>query len=261
MFTPVSRFGLAALAAAALWGLTACGDSPGSATVTTVNIRPSSYEVKPPATVAPTVPAVPEPDADGRSAAEQTYTVHQDEYPFEIAPLFDVSLDELRNYNGWEADYSNYPAPGGTVRIPPNAKFLDPTATTTTVRRAPPTRRDRRLDADLGRRPLQPDVHDRGGRRALRRHRQVRHHDRGAQRRQREHTGLAELLHRSRDQAAAAGRLRGRHGRDDDHGRAGLNLAAGRQPRSGQRRVGGRRHPAMPWRRRVVRSHCRRQPV
>jgi hypothetical protein len=116
MFTPVSRFGLAALTAAALWGLTACGDSPGSATVTTVNIRPSSYEVKPPATVAPTVPAVPVADAEGRSAAEQSYTVHQDEYPVEIAQLFDVSLDELRNYNGWEADYSNYPAPGGTVR-------------------------------------------------------------------------------------------------------------------------------------------------
>ena len=133
MFTSVSRFGLAALAVGALWGLTACGDSPGSATVTTVNIRPSSYEVKPPATVAPTVPAVPEPDAEGRSAAEQSYTVHQDEYPVEIAQLFDVPLDELRNYNGWEADYSNYPAPGGTVRIPPNAKFIDPTATTTTV--------------------------------------------------------------------------------------------------------------------------------
>ena len=133
MFTSVSRFGLAALAAGALWGLTACGDSPGSATVTTVNIRPSSYEVKPPATVAPTVPAVPEPDASGRSAAEQTYTVHQDEYPVEIAQLFDVPLDDLRNYNGWEADYSNYPAPGGTVRIPPNAKFIDPAATTTTV--------------------------------------------------------------------------------------------------------------------------------
>ncbi|HEU4840728.1 MAG TPA: hypothetical protein VFT09_04770 [Ilumatobacteraceae bacterium] len=145
MFTPVSRFGLAALTAAALWGLTACGDSPGSATVTTVNIRPSSYEVKPPATVAPTVPAVPVADAEGRSAAEQSYTVHQDEYPVEIAQLFDVSLDELRNYNGWEADYSNYPAPGGTVRIPPNAKFLDPTATTTT---APGTSTDEEDETD-----------------------------------------------------------------------------------------------------------------
>lgn len=133
MFSPLLRVGLGAAALTAVLGLTACGGDDGAATVTTVNIRPSSYEVRPPATPAPTVPAIPVADAEGRSAAEQSYTVHEDEYPSEIAQLFDVSLDELRNFNGWDDDYANYPAAGGTVRIPPGAKFIDPAATTTTV--------------------------------------------------------------------------------------------------------------------------------
>ena len=47
--------------------------------------------------------------------------------------MFDISLDELRNYNGWDADLQRVPGPGGTVRIPPGAKFIDPNATTTTA--------------------------------------------------------------------------------------------------------------------------------
>ena len=47
--------------------------------------------------------------------------------------LFDVDLEELRNYNGWDENFSDYPGIGGTVRIPPGAKFIDPSVTTTTA--------------------------------------------------------------------------------------------------------------------------------
>ena len=131
MFSSVTRVGLAGLAAAALLGLSACSSGGGAASVTTLTLRSPSYQLKPAVTTT-TLPTVPVADAEGRSQAEQEYTVHEDEYPSEIAALFDVNLDELRRFNGWEEDWTGYPAPGGTVRIPPGAKFIDPAATTTT---------------------------------------------------------------------------------------------------------------------------------
>ena len=133
MFAPPARIASAALAACAVLGLAACGGDGNAATVTSITIRPASFEMKPPATPPSTAPLVPTPNAEGRSAAEQTHTIARNEYPVDIAQLFDISLEELRNWNGWEADWSNYPGAGGVARIPPNAKFIDPTATTTTV--------------------------------------------------------------------------------------------------------------------------------
>jgi hypothetical protein len=133
MFSSVTRAGLAGLAAVAMVGLSACGDGGGAASVTTINLRPSSYELKPPAT-ASSVPTVAEPDEEGRSQAEQTYTIQSnDDVPFNIAAKFEVDLEELRNYNGWDEDYSGWPGVGGTVRIPPGAKFIDQSTTTTTA--------------------------------------------------------------------------------------------------------------------------------
>ena len=128
-----ARAAVVAVAACAVLGLTACGDGGDAATVTTIAIRPESYALKPPATPPSTAPAVPVADAEGRSQAEQSYTIHEEEYPFEIAALFDVELEALRNFNAWEADYSNFPGAGGVARIPPGAKFIDPAATTTTA--------------------------------------------------------------------------------------------------------------------------------
>ena len=53
--------------------------------------------------------------------------------PYNIAIKFDVDLEELRNFNGWDEDFGGFPGRGGTVRIPPGAKFIDPAATTTTT--------------------------------------------------------------------------------------------------------------------------------
>jgi LysM repeat protein len=134
MFSSVARIALPLLAAAGLLALSSCGDDDDSgAALSTVQIKPSSYSVKEPATTT-TVPTSAAAGADGRSAAEQSYIVQSDQdVPFNIARKFDISLDELRNYNGWDASYSGFPGKGGTVRIPPGAKFIDPNATTTTA--------------------------------------------------------------------------------------------------------------------------------
>jgi LysM repeat protein len=133
MFSRVMRPGGAALlGAVVVLGLTSCGDDD-AASVSTVVIQPSSYVVKDPVTTT-NAAAVLAPDAEGRSPIEQSYTVASDnDVPYNIARLFDIELDELREYNGWEeGTYAGFPGTGGVVRIPPGAKFIDPTATTTT---------------------------------------------------------------------------------------------------------------------------------
>jgi LysM repeat protein len=134
MLSSLIRLGLAAFAGIMLLGLSACSGGGGAASVSTVQIRPSSYEVKEAATTT-TVPTSAAAGPDGRSAAEQTYIVQSsNDVPYNIAKKFDVDLDALRNYNGWaEGTYAGFPGPGGTVRIPPGAKFIDPSATTTTA--------------------------------------------------------------------------------------------------------------------------------
>jgi LysM repeat protein len=133
MFKSVARIALPLLAGGALLALSSCGDDDGGAAVSTVQIKPSSYSVKEAATTT-TVAVVPAADPEGRSPAEQTYIVASNQdVPYNIARKFDIPLDELRNYNGWDATYSQFPGTGGTVRIPPGAKFIDPNATTTTA--------------------------------------------------------------------------------------------------------------------------------
>jgi len=133
MFSSVARIALPLLAGGALLALSSCGDDDSGAAVSTVQIKPSSYVVKDAVTTT-TVPTSAAAGADGKSLAEQSYIVQSDnDVPFNIARKFEISLDELRNYNGWDATYSGFPGKGGTVRIPPGAKFIDPNATTTTA--------------------------------------------------------------------------------------------------------------------------------
>jgi LysM repeat protein len=133
MFTSLARICVPVVAGALLLGLSSCGDDDDSAAVSTVQIRPSSYSIKEPATTT-TVPTSAVADAKGRSAAEQTFIVKTSkDVPFNIARRYDIKLEELRNYNGWAADFHDAPGIGGTVRIPPGAKFIGPNATTTTA--------------------------------------------------------------------------------------------------------------------------------
>jgi LysM repeat protein len=97
---------------------TACAESAASPSVSTVAIQPSSYVTKPVVTTSSTVPGTV---AEGRSPVEQEYVVESGDYPVLIAERFGVSLDELRNYNDWEDDYSDFPGAGEIVKIPPGA--------------------------------------------------------------------------------------------------------------------------------------------
>ncbi len=110
----------------------ACGDDEPPATANSVTIKPSSYVVRDAVTTS-TVPVAAGPDAEGRWPAEQTYTVVEEDFPILIADLYDIDVSELREYNGWADDYSDFPDAGSTVRIPPNALYIDPNATTTTT--------------------------------------------------------------------------------------------------------------------------------
>jgi LysM repeat protein len=133
MLSSVHRPIGAAVLGIAVLGLAACGDGDAGSSVSTVPIQPSSYVVREPATTT-TIPTVNSADAEGRSAVEQAYVVQSDQdVPYNIAIKFDVDLEELRNFNGWDEDFGGFPGRGGTVRIPPGAKFIDPAATTTTA--------------------------------------------------------------------------------------------------------------------------------
>src|SRR6476619_1012654 len=98
MFSSLARIGVPVMAGVLLLGLSSCGDDDNSATVSTVQIRPSSYSIKEPVTTT-TVPTSAVADAQGRSPAEQTFIVKTNkDVPFNIAKLYDIKLDELRNY-------------------------------------------------------------------------------------------------------------------------------------------------------------------
>jgi LysM repeat protein len=121
-----------ALGAGLLLTLTSCGDSDGSAqSATTIMIQPTSYVIREQVTTTST-PVASSANEEGRSPVEQAYTVQAGDYPVKIATLYDVDLDELRNFNQWEADFSDFPSVGETVRIPPGAKFINPNAPETT---------------------------------------------------------------------------------------------------------------------------------
>ena len=130
-----------ALGTGLLLTLSSCGDSDGSAqSATTVTIQPTSYVIREQVTTT-TTPVQNSADTAGRSQVEQAYTVESGDYPVKVATLYDVDLDELSNFNQWEADYSDFPSVGGTVRIPPGAKFVNPNAPETTDEARPKTRR------------------------------------------------------------------------------------------------------------------------
>src|SRR5215207_2647856 len=133
MLSVLGRNVAAAALAVGLVGLAAsCSESDTGATSNTVTIKPSSYVVREQVTTS-TAPANTGPDAEGRCGNEQTYTVQEDDFPIMIADLYEIPVDELRNYNGWDAEYNDFPNAGGTVRVPPGAKCVDPSELTTTT--------------------------------------------------------------------------------------------------------------------------------
>lgn len=103
--------------------LAGCGEQETGARTTLNSIQPSSYVVRPPVTTAPEADeADAGVDEDGRSDLPQEYTIQPGDFPLRIANLYDVSLEELANFNGWTPpNYSEFPLPGTTIGIPPGA--------------------------------------------------------------------------------------------------------------------------------------------
>ena len=164
-------------------------------------IEPSSYVVRDIGDDdVVTAPVDTTPTADGRSPVEQTYTVKAVTTRRQIAVLYDIDLDELRNYNGWAADYSDFPAVGGIVRIPPDAQFIDPNATTTSTEEGEDEETDRRRRREPTTRTTATagTVRRRGRRQPDADRREVRRHPRGADGGQRLGLGLLELPGRRR---------------------------------------------------------------
>ncbi len=125
------QVGAVALSLGLVVAAASCGDSDSGTTSNTVSIKPSSYAVRDAVTTT-TVPPSTGPDDEGLSAVEQAYIIQDGDVPYEIAEMYEIDVEELRTYNGWAENYSDYPGVGSTVRIPPNAKFIDPDVTTTT---------------------------------------------------------------------------------------------------------------------------------
>lgn len=123
---------LGALGAGLALTAAACSTSDPGQTAPTITIQPQSYQNKPAATQPPDATATPTANDDGTTDQVQQYTVQEDEYPAQIASRFEIRLEELLNFNGWELNSQgwvpDFPPPGSVIDIPPGAKFIDPEA-------------------------------------------------------------------------------------------------------------------------------------
>ena len=128
------RAGAAVFACASLFALTSCGDDDTGASASTVEIQPSSYVVKEPATTTTPTTVVPGPDVEGLSAGEQAFTIQSsNDVPWVVASCTTSTSRSCATTTVGTRTSATIPGIGGTVRIPPGAKFIDPSVTTTTA--------------------------------------------------------------------------------------------------------------------------------
>lgn len=71
---------------------------------------------------ATTVPGIDVREVVVVSPTEQQYTVTAGDSLFSIGRLFDIEIEVIATYNGWEEGADHLLLPGETVRIPPNAR-------------------------------------------------------------------------------------------------------------------------------------------
>lgn len=133
MLSKIGRLaGPCALGAGLVLTATACGTSDPGQTAPTITIQPQSYQNKPAATQPPDPTAEPTANEDGTTDQVQQYTVQADEFPAQIASRFEIPLEDLLNFNGWELNSEgwvpDFPSPGAVIDIPPGAKYIDPEA-------------------------------------------------------------------------------------------------------------------------------------
>jgi hypothetical protein len=100
MHSRVPRVALVPLLAATAL-LAACGGDDAQSTGTLVDLQPSSYVVREPATTTTSIAtdgSVPV-DEEGRSPVEQTYEIVSGDYPLRLAERYCITVEQLVNYN------------------------------------------------------------------------------------------------------------------------------------------------------------------
>jgi len=123
-----SALALAAFGVGPLVLAAGCGGSTGDGARATISpIRPSSYVTIQPATTTTTTTIFVDPNTPGVpqiSPVEQTYEIESGDSLSKIASQFDISVDVLCNYNGWDDCPGHLLLPGASVLVPPDTPIL-----------------------------------------------------------------------------------------------------------------------------------------
>lgn len=124
----LGAFGVGPLLLAAGCG----GTSATGARATIARIQPTSFVEIAPATTTTTTTLPPDfqPPAGTRSPVEQTYTIKAGDSLGAIASLYDITLEQLVNYNQFPNGSGQLILPGDQIKIPPDA-LVPGTATET----------------------------------------------------------------------------------------------------------------------------------
>ena len=110
------------------FGFASCGGDTLGVATTVVNVTPTNFATIPP--VASTLPGPTTTLPSNAVGAETVYTVVAGDSPLAVANKFGISLTTLLAYNAMVSP-AQFPYPGQTLRIPPQAVVapVDPNAT------------------------------------------------------------------------------------------------------------------------------------
>lgn len=124
-----SAFVFAAFGVGPLLLIAGCGSSTGDGARSTISpIQPSSYVTIEPATTTTTTTTLFDPNQpveDEVPPVEQTYTIVADDSLSKIASSFEITVDQLINYNGWTDGTGHLLLPGDSILIPPDAPVFE----------------------------------------------------------------------------------------------------------------------------------------
>lgn len=110
------------------FGFSSCGGDTLGVATTVVNVTPTNFATIPP--VASTLPGITTTLPSNAVGTETVYTVVAGDSPLAVANRFGISLTTLLAYNAMVSP-AQFPYPGQTLRIPPQAVVapVDPNAT------------------------------------------------------------------------------------------------------------------------------------
>lgn len=111
------------------FGFSSCGGDTLGVATTVVNVTPTNFATIPP--VASTLPGPTTTLPSNAVGAETVYTVVKGDSPLAVANKYGISLTTLLAYNAMVSP-AQFPYPGQTLRIPPQAVLApaDPTTVT-----------------------------------------------------------------------------------------------------------------------------------